>query len=331
MSFHDPWFLFLIPVAAGLLWLSHRRKKSPGVRFSSGELLRGLHESIRIKLSRNIILLRIFSSLLIVLALARPQTLIEESTRKAGGIDIILAVDVSTSMLAEDFEIGLKRMNRIEAVKGVIKDFVRGRKDDRIGMVVFAARAYPLCPLTRDHEWLLQNLDRAESGMLDDGTALGSGLSSALNRLRYTPAKGKVIILLTDGRNNAGKIDPLAAAAAARALKIKVYTIGAGSKGPAPYPLKDPFGRTIYKPLHLEVDENTLKLIALQTEARYFRATDTTALREIFKEIDRLERTPVEEKVYYARAELFHFFLVPGMVLLFLEFIFRNSFLRKIP
>ncbi len=331
MSFKNPSFLIFLPLVWGLLIWGSRKAKIPGFRFSSGELLRGVPDSFRVKLSKHTILMRILASTLILFALARPQWITEETTIRTEGVDMIFAVDVSTSMLAEDFQMGTRRVNRLEAVKEVVKEFVRGRKSDRIGMVAFAARAYPVCPLTRDFDWLLENLERVNVGMIEDNTALGSGLSSALIRLRDTPSKEKAVILLTDGRNNAGTISPATAAAVARTLKIRIYAIGAGSKGPAPYPVKDPFGNTIYKPIPLDIDEDALKNIALKTEAKYFRATDMTSLEEIFREIDKLETTPIEEKKYYQREELFHLFLIPGLILLFLEIILNNSLLRKIP
>jgi Ca-activated chloride channel family protein len=263
--------------------------------------------------------------------LARPQQILEESKVKTEGIDIVLSVDVSSSMLAEDFNVDSKRINRMEAAKAVIKDFIRNRRGDRIGMVLFAARAYMICPLTLDYEWLLTNLERVDVGLIEDNTAIGSGLSSALNRLKESSARGKAVILLTDGRNNAGRIGPEEAAAAARALKVKVYTIGIGSQGPAPYPAKDPFGKKIYRAIPLDIDEGLLNWIASNTEARYFRASDMTSLKEIFREIDQLEKTPIEEKIYYARVELFHLFLISGMVLLCLEVILRRTILRRIP
>jgi Ca-activated chloride channel family protein len=243
----------------------------------------------------------------------------------------VLAVDTSTSMLAEDFELGGERENRLVVVKEVMKDFISNRHSDRIGIVAFASGAYTVSPLTLDYGWLIQNLDRVKIGMIEDGTAVGLGVSSALNRLKDTEAKGKVVIVLTDGRNNAGNISPLMAAEAAKALNIKVYTIGAGTKGLAPYPAKDFFGNTVYRQVKIEIDEETLKRIANATDARYFRATDTKSLRSIYDEIDKLETTPIEEKGYTEYKELFHLFLIPGLVLLMLEVILKNTVLRRIP
>jgi Ca-activated chloride channel family protein len=331
MKFQDPWLLLLIPVALGALLAARKRGRSPGLRFPDGLLLKGLPPSPRASVARWIVMLRALSLILILMALARPQQILEESKIRTEGIDIVLTVDVSSSMLAEDFNLGAARMSRIEAAKRVIKDFIRGRKNDRIGMVSFAAESFMVCPLTLDYDWLLAHLDRVQVGMIEDNTALGSGLASALNRLRGTGAKGKAVILLTDGRNNAGKISPEEAAAAARALKIKVYTIGLGSTGPAPYPVMDPFGKRNYRFLALDLDEALLKRIAGETEARYFRAVDLQALQGIFKEIDRLEKVPIEERVYRVKQERFPVFLIPGLMVLMLEMILRRTILRRIP
>lgn len=331
MVLRDLWVLILIPVLVGLILFAHRRVREPGILFPNGKALAGLRRSYKTKLIESLFFLRILSSILIVIALARPQWVLEETRVKSEGIDVVLAVDVSTSMLAEDFEVGEKRSSRLDAVREVAREFIRQRKDDRMGMVIFAARAYTACPLTLDHEWILQNLDRIEIGMIEDNTALGSGLASALTRLKESPARGKVVILLTDGRNNAGEIPPLTAAEAARALKVKVYTVGAGSKGLAPYPVRDPFGKKIYKPMPLDIDEDLLKEIASRTESRYFRATDMESLRETFQEIDRIEKTSFEQKGYYEYREYFHLFLIPGLFLLALEIVLKNSILRKIP
>lgn len=331
MEFKDPWILILIPAVLFTLFFLKKKKEIPGIRFSNGELLTGLKDSFRIKIFKNVFLLRVLSSTLIIFALAGPQSVLKESKILSEGIDIVLTVDVSTSMLAEDFSTDTKRKGRIEAAKDVIKNFVGGRSNDRVGMVIFASRAYTVCPLTLDHEWFLQNLERVEAGMLEDGTALGYGIISALSGLKNAKTKEKVIILLTDGRNNAGDISPLTAAEAAKALKVKVYTIGVGSKKTVFYPVQDPFGNKIYKPVNAEVDEKTLKLIASRTGARFFRATDIGTLQEIYNEIDKLEKSMIEEKAYYKYGEMFHLFLIPGMVLLFLEFIIKNIILKVLP
>lgn len=332
MIFRDPLFFTAFPFIILFMFFALRKdRKGASVKFSSGAILGLMSSSIKLRVRKGLIFLRTVSFVLIMFAMARPQSPMEETEIISEGVDIVLAIDVSTSMLAEDFEVNGRRQNRIEAVKDVVKDFIEGRSSDRIGMVAFAARAYTICPLTLDYGWLLQNLDRVETGLVEDGTAIGSGISAALNRLVDTQAKGKVIILLTDGINNTGKISPLTAAEAAKAIGIKIYTIGAGTKGLAPYPVKDVFGNTVYKQVKIEIDEDTLKKIASITEGKYFRAENTEALRDIYKEIDRLERVPIQEKGYMEYKELFYLFLLPGLFLLLLEIFLSNTILRKIP
>ncbi|HDH06528.1 MAG TPA: VWA domain-containing protein [Nitrospirae bacterium] len=331
MHFQNPWILILLPVAAALMLLSRKGRPEPAFRFSTGALVSGLKSTFRVRLHKGTIFLRIAALFLMLIALSRPQLILEESPVETEGIDIVLAIDTSTSMLAEDFELDGKRANRLEAVKDVVTDFINNRQNDRIGMVAFASRAYTVSPLTLDYGWLMQNLERVKTGMIEDGTAIGSGIGSALNRLKDTEAKGKVVILLTDGRNNAGRISPLTAAEAAAALGIKIYTIGAGTKGLAPYPARDFFGNRVYRQVKIEIDEETLKKIAAKTGAQYFRATDTESLRNIYSEIDKIEKTPVKERGYAEYRELFHLFLVPGLALLLIEIVLVNTVLRRIP
>lgn len=320
-----------MPVILTLAFYSIRSGEPPSFRFSSSKLLKGLSPTFRVRLGKGIVVLRVAVLVLIIIALSRPQSMTKETDIHTEGIDIVLAIDTSTSMRAEDFELDGKRANRLEVVKDVVKEFIKNRRNDRIGIVAFAARAYTVSPLTLDYGWLMQNLDRVEIGMIEDGTAIGSGIGSALNRLRETEAKGKVVILLTDGRNNAGSISPVTAAEAASALMIRVYTIGAGTKGLAPYPVKDFFGNRIYQPVRIDIDDEILKKIADKTGARYYRATDTESLREVYQEIDKLEKTPIEERGYIRYDELFSSFLIPGLVLLLLEVLLNNTVLRRIP
>ncbi|MBI5666155.1 MAG: VWA domain-containing protein [Nitrospirae bacterium] len=331
MTFHNPWILILLPVTAAALLFSMKGTRQPALRFSTGALLSGLKSTLKLRMLKGIIIVRMLSLFLVIIALSRPQLMLQESKIETEGIDIVLAIDTSTSMLAEDFELKGKRENRLEVVKDVVDDFIKNRSSDRIGIVAFAGNAYSVAPLTLDYGWLTQNLERVRIGMIEDGTAIGSGLSSALNRLKDSEAKGKVVVLLTDGRNNAGNISPLTAADAARALNIKVYTIGAGTKGLAPYPAKDFFGNTVYRQVQIDIDEDTLKKIAEKTKALYYRATDTKSLRNIYGEIDKIEKTPIEEKGYTEYKELFHYFLIPGLVLLIMEVVLKNTWLRRIP
>lgn len=330
MNFHSPFFLILILPAAAVIIYSKKKDASSGFRFSSQELFANLKTSLKLKFAANLIYLRALSAILIIIAFARPQTPVTDSKVQSEGIDIALAIDCSTSMLAEDLKMAGRR-NRIEVAKEVVKDFIKGRKNDRISIVAFAARAYTVCPLTIDYGWLLENLERIKTGMIEDGTAIGSGIASSLTRLKNTEAKSKVIILLTDGRNNTGKISPVTAAEAAKALKVKVYTIGAGAKGLAPYPVRDIFGNTVYQAVQVDIDDDTLTKIASVTEAKYFRATDAESLKKIYKEIDKLEKTTLEEKGYLEYNELFPIFLISGLLILFFEIILANTVLRKIP
>jgi len=331
MHFQNPWLFILIPIAVALVLFAGKWEQHPAFRFSSVTLVEGLRPTWRSRLAKGLLVLRVAALVLVVIALCRPQSVTKETKIHSEGIDIVLAVDTSTSMLAEDFELNGKRTNRLEVVKDVIKEFISNRHDDRIGIVAFAGRAYTVSPLTLDYGWLMKNLDRVKIGMIEDGTAIGSGIGSALNRLRDTKAKGKVVILLTDGRNNAGTISPLTAAEAAGALNIKVYTIGAGTKGLAPYPVQDMFGNTVYRQVRIDIDDDTLKKIADRTDAQYYRATDTDSLRTIYKEIDKIEKTPIEERGYVRYSELFGQFLVPGLILLLLEIVLGNTVLRRIP
>lgn len=331
MIFKDPWALMLIPFALLILFFAKKKCESPGIRFPDVELMTGLRETVKIKIYKNIIFLRALSCIFIVLAIARPQSILEESKITREGIDIVLAVDVSTSMLVEVLNDGTRRKNRLEAAKDVINNFIRARDGDRIGMVVFASRAYTACPLTLDHEWLIRNIERLEIGMIEDGTAIGSGLITSLNSIKNADTKSRIVILLTDGRNNAGEIAPAIAAEAAKALKVKVYTIGVGSKGAALYPVQDPFGRTVYKEADADIDEETLNMIAHETGAKYFKASDLGTLGEIYNEIGLLEKNKIEEKIYYEYKELFHLFLLPAIGLLFFEFILKNTVLRRLP
>lgn len=329
----NPLFLLLcllVPVVVYLTKFLESRSQG-SLRFSDTGLLEGVKSSFRLFLRRNIIYLRAMALVLIIIALSRPQSAIEETVIHVEGIDIVLAVDTSSSMRAMDFEMNGRRVDRLEVVKKVVSDFIQKRPNDRIGMIAFASMAYSVCPLTLDHNWLERNLERVKIGMIEDGTAIGSALSAALNRLKDTEATGKIVILLTDGRNNAGRISPMVAAEAAKALGVRVYTIGAGTKGMAPYPVKDMFGNTVLKPVQIDIDEKLLRNIADTTGGMYFRATDTASLEDIYSEIDAIEKTPIEETGYNIYKELFGYFLVPGILLILLEVLLVNTYLRRIP
>jgi len=267
----------------------------------------------------------------LIIALARPQLGLKETLVHHEGLDILLALDVSTSMLAEDFEKLGKRVNRVTMVKEVTSNFIAKRPNDRIGLVVFAERPYILSPLTWDHDWTLSRMHEVESGMVEDGTAIGSALATAVNRLRASSAKSKVVVLLTDGNNNAGAISPATAAAAAKALKITVYTIGAGSKGAVPYPQQDQWGRKIYQMVKIDLDDELLKSVATTTGGKYFRATNSKSLQTIFQQIDRLEKSPITTPNYREYLELYPYFLIIALILLITETILVNTVLRRLP
>jgi Ca-activated chloride channel family protein len=266
-----------------------------------------------------------------IIALARPKVGLGKSRIRKEGIDIVLALDVSTSMLAEDFKSGGKRINRLEVVKQVTRDFISRRPNDRIGVVVFAGRPYILGPLTWDHNWIKSRINEIKPGDIEDGTAIGTALTNAVKRLRESRAKSKVVILLTDGNNNAGEIAPEAAADAAKELKVTVYTIGAGSQGLVPYPAIDAWGRKHYQMVEINLDEELLQKIAATTGGRYFRATDTESLKTIFERIDRMEKTRVEMAKYSEYKDLYPYFLFGALGMLLLEGILANTICRRLP
>ncbi|CAG0938458.1 hypothetical protein BROC_00277 [Candidatus Brocadiaceae bacterium] len=331
MIFHDPLALILIGIIPPLIYFYFRRRETSQVLFPSLHALKKLKPSFFQRYRYVLIVLRSSAIALFVIALARPQYGNEQTKVKTEGIDIVLAVDVSGSMLAEDFEIGGRRYNRLYVIKQVVKDFIQKRTNDRLGLVVFAGRAYTQCPMTLDYGMLLQFLEKVEIGMVEDGTAIGSGIGSSVDRLKNTKAKSKVVILLTDGRNNAGEIDPFTAAEIAKTLGIKVYTIGAGTKGLAPFPAIDLFGNTVMRQVKIDIDDDALREIAKITDGKYYRATDTESLKEIYRQIDKLEKTESEVTQYTEYSELFHYFLFPAFGLLLFELGLTKTKLRKIP
>jgi Ca-activated chloride channel family protein len=265
----------------------------------------------------------------IVLAMARPQLGKIITLTQASGADIMLAVDVSRSMLAEDFSIGMQRANRLEAVKRATEEFIKRRPHDRIGVVAFAGRPFLVSPLTLDHDWLLKNLERTQIGLVEDGTAIGSALAAASNRLKDKEAKSKLVLILTDGENNSGRVTPLTAAEAAKALGIKVYTIGAGSRGLVPYPVTDNAGQILgYQQVQAEFDEEMLKQIASMTGASYYRATDTQSLESIFSEIDQLEKSQVEAQTLVEYKDFFPWLVLAGTGFLVMVGFFRLRLAR---
>jgi len=330
-AFAHPWVLLLLATIPLLAWLKGKFGGTAGVTFSSTSILAKIGSRQRSRAGSFLAALAYLALVLFVVALARPQLGRVTTRVQATGVDIMLVLDVSRSMLAEDFTIGNRRSNRIDAVKLVTEQFIRERPNDRIGLVAFAGRPYLMSPLTLDHDWLIRNLDRLRTGLVEDGTAIGSGIVSAANRLKDKEAKTKLILLLTDGDNNAGKVQPLTAAEAAKALGIRIYTIGAGTEGEAPYPLTNQFGRTVYRNVLVKFDEKTLADIATMTGGQYFRATDTNSLRTIFGEIDKLEKTKVEVEKTAQYRDIFMWFLIPGLAFLALEILLSQTVWRRLP
>jgi Ca-activated chloride channel family protein len=327
---HDPWLLVLlalVPLCVRALARAPRAALRFPVLASAVAQGRGRRTRLRALPA----LLRVAALVLLVFAIARPQLGRSQTEVRAEGIDIMLAVDVSSSMLAEDFAIEGERANRLDAVKAEVRRFLAKRTDDRAGLVLFAARPYLQAPLTLDHDWLLANLERAEVGMIEDGTAVGSALASAVRHLEGSEGKSKVVVLLTDGESNAGRISPLTAADAAKSLGYKVYTIGAGSHGLAPYPVVDAFGNRRYRPMEVDIDEETLREIASRTGGRYWRATGTESLAEVYAEIDRLEKTEHEGLRSMEYDELYAWLLAPALLLLALEAVLSETWLRVLP
>ncbi|MCM8761003.1 MAG: VWA domain-containing protein [Candidatus Omnitrophica bacterium] len=329
--FKDPWVFFFLLLIPPMFLVAGRKRSDPTFAFPSEDLVKELKPTLRQSMSKFMILFRIAALILLLAALARPQSILEGTKTISEGVDIVLTLDTSTSMLAEDFRMGSARINRFDVVRDVVKEFIKKRKDDRIGLVAFAARAYTVCPLTTDYSWLNENLERVRVGMIEDATAIGSAIATSVNRLRNSKTKSKIIILLTDGVNNAGTISPVVAAEAAKALKIKIYTIGVGTKGLVPYPLQDIYGRTVYKNIPIEMDEEVLKKIAETTGAKYYLASDTETLRKIYEEINRLEKSNIEHFGYREVEELFLYFLIPALFILAIEIVLSNTVFLRIP
>jgi Ca-activated chloride channel family protein len=318
------YFLLVIPLLAVWYWYRHRQMNAD-IRFSSTEAFETGRKSIKLYLHHGLFVLRLLAIALIIVALARPQTSLRRQDVTIEGIDIVMALDISGSMLAEDFH-----PNRLEAAKDVAQDFIKGRPNDRMGLVVFSAESFTQCPLTTDHVVLDNLFKDIRSGMIQDGTAIGDGLATAINRLKESIAISKVIILLTDGINNTGSIDPLSAAEIAKLYGIRVYTIGVGTIGTAPYPVETPFGRQ-YQEIEVKIDEPMLRQMAEMTNGKYFRATNNEKLKEIYQEIDRLEKSKIDVTEFRKKTEEFLPFLLVAALLFIIEIILKNSVFRSIP
>ena len=322
------WALALLPLLA--LWLG-RKGARPAVTFSNIETARDVARATRSRWGRFLGIARWVGLAFLIVALARPQLGHASTEVQASGIDLVLAVDISGSMQALDLTEGGEPSSRLDVVKSVVAQFIKNRPNDRIALVAFSAEPYLMSPLTLDHDWLLQNLGRLQPGMIKDGTAIGSALSASINRLRGQKAKSKLVVLLTDGQNNAGKIDPALAAQAAQALGVKVYTIGVGTKGEAPMPITDESGRTRIVMTKVDVDEGLLKTIADTTGGRFYRATDAGSLQRIYEAIDSLEKTTRNLKKYEHHEERFAWLVFPGMLLLAGEIGLGLTRFKRIP
>ncbi len=331
MRFESPWWLLGLLLLPLIAWLRRRWTREATFVYSSVGLVKGITSLSRSRAGTVLSGLRWLSMALVFVALARPQSGEGKAPVRASGVDIAVAVDLSGSMLAEDFELNGERVNRIAIAKDVLRSFVEQRPSDRFGLVVFAGRAYIAAPPTLDHDFLLRNLTRLDT-LNEQGTAIGSALSTAVNRLRDLPSKSRIVVLMTDGQNNSGNIPPLTAADAAKALGVKVYTIGVGTRGTAPTPVGyDPFGRKVYRQVPVDIDEDTLTQIAERTGGKYYRADTTKTLRSIYAEIDRLEKTEMETQKYASWEELMGYAAVPALVLLMLEMLLANTVWRKLP
>jgi Ca-activated chloride channel family protein len=328
MTFANPEYflllLLLIPMIGWYIWKLHKAQAS--IQLSSIEGFSKAPNTIRIYLRHVPFVLRISALVLLIIAMARPQSHDKWSSTTTEGIDIMLTLDISTSMLAQDL-----RPNRLEAAKDVAAAFINGRSTDNIGLVVFSGESFTQCPLTTDHAILLNLLKSVQTGMIEDGTAIGHGLATAVTRLKDSNAKSKVIILLTDGANNRGEITPITAAEIAAAFGIRVYTIAAATIGDAPYPYPTASGGIRMGTLPDEIDERSLTQIAQITGGRFFRATNNQALREIYQEIDQLERTIMNVQEFSNKYEEYAFFAMIGLLLFLLELLLRYTLLKNIP
>ena len=316
-------FLLFIPIALFIWYFFKSKKNTSEIVFSDLHSLEKT-KTIKNKLIHLTYLFKICALILLIIALARPQssTNWEESTTE--GIDIILSMDISGSMLAEDL-----KPNRLEASKEVAMDFISKRANDRVGLVIFSGESFTQCPLTTDHNVLINLFKDVKSGMVEDGTAIGMGLATAVNRLKESDAISKVIILLTDGVNNKGVVAPFTAAEIAKKFGIRVYTIGVGTEGYAPYPFQTPFGIQ-YQDVEVQIDEETLQNIATVTDGKYFRATNNSKLKEIYKDIDKLEKSKIEVTEFHKRSEEFNKFAIPALLLLVLGFILEKTYLKQL-
>ncbi|NDW17330.1 VWA domain-containing protein [Dysgonomonas sp. 216] len=327
MEFVNPGYLYLLLLLIPLIawYVVKLRKMQATFKLSSISAFRGKTSSIKVPLRHVLFLFRLAAIALIIVVLARPQMVTSWDESESEGIDIIMALDVSGTMLAQDF-----KPNRLEAAKKVASEFVTDRERDNIGLVIFAGESFTQCPLTTDHGVLLSLLNEVKYGMIEDGTAIGLGLANAVNRLKDSKSSSRVVILLTDGSNNRGQIAPLTAAELAKSFGIRVYTIGVGSQGTAPAPVQTPYGERIQN-IPVDIDERVLTEIASITGGEYYRATDNTSLREIYNQIDEMEKYLIKVNNITKRQELYLPFALFALGLIFVELVLRRTLFRSIP
>lgn len=327
MIFANPEYLFLLLVILPVVawYVIKRKKRHAAIQVSNSFAFENIGRSWRERIEHLPFIIRTLTLVLIILVLARPQSTNSWQNVTTEGIDIVLALDISSSMLAEDL-----KPNRLEAAKTVASNFISGRPNDNIGLVVFSAESFTQCPLTTDHTVLLNLFGGIKSGMIEDGTAIGLGLATSVSRLKDSKAKSRVIILLTDGTNNRGDIDPVTAAELARTFGLRVYTIGIGTRGKAPYPFQTAYG-VQYQNIDVVIDEEPLKQIAGITGGEYYRATDNNSLKGIYTEIDKLEKTKFNVKEYSKKNEEYRLFALIGLLMLLAEMLLRITILRRIP
>jgi Ca-activated chloride channel family protein len=327
ITFAYPWVLyFLLIIPLMVTWhILRGMKGQSSVKYSSLNIFKDVPSTLRERLRHIPFAVRLIAIGLLIIALARPQSFTSGENVTTEGIDIAMVLDISGSMLAEDL-----KPNRLDAAKNVIDDFVEGRTSDRIGLVIFSREAFTQCPLTIDYNVLRNLLLDIRSGMIEDGTAIGNAIANGVNRLKNSDAKSRIIILLTDGINNSGEVDPISAAEIAKAFGIRIYTIGVGTRGEAPYPVQTPFG-TRYQMVPVEIDEAVLQKISGITDGQYFRATNNRALRDIYDKIDKLEKTKIEITSYKNASEKYHSWLWGGLILLLVELSLSKTIFRKLP
>ncbi len=332
MTWAHKWCFLLLLLLPLFAWLKGKRGRPPAFLYSSVQLVRAVLNVSRSYSGAFLSALRWLALAAFIVALAQPRKTQSQTQIKASGIDIAVAIDLSDSMQSEDFLVGGSRVSRIDMAKNVLKKFIDKRPSDRIGLVAFAKDAYIAAPLTLDHDFLLQNLDRLQLDVIDgSSTAIGSGLSAAINRLRDLKSKSKIVILMTDGQNNSGKLAPLTVAEAAQALGVKVYTIGVGMRGQAPMPARDFWGRKVYQMIPVDIDENTLQKIADMTGGKYYRADNAERFDEIYSEIDKFEKSEAVVKKYTEYDERFMWPILIGLGLLLTELMLKHTIMRRLP